>query len=534
MVLITYPYPSQRRVVLGNRGVVATSQALASLAGMEMLQAGGNAVDAAIATAITLTVVEPTSNGLGSDAFALVWDGTKLHGFNGSGRSPAGMKRDRYTTEIPQFGWPSVTVPGAVSAWQALWERWGSLPWAQLCAPAIHYATAGFPVSPVTALAWQREAHRFATVQGPEYEAFKRAFFPGDGCAGADRAPHAGETWRSPGHAATLRTLANEGGRSFYEGSIAEQIARFSAQTGGWLTRADLAAHQGDWVEPLSMPYRDVEVWEMPPNGQGLAALMALNILAGFDLAAEPRDSVISFHQQIEAMKLAFADAQRYISDPATMPIPPAAFLTADYGAERRQLVGDRALPLANPGLPKGGTVYLCTADQRFMVSFIQSNFINFGSGLLVPETGIALQNRAWGFNLIPGHPNELAPKKRPFHTIIPAFLTRNGQPLGPFGVMGAQMQPQGHVQMVVNTTDYGMNPQAALDAPRWRFLRDNLVMLELGVERSIAAGLTERGHRVTVTPAIHEFGKGQMILNQGGTFWAGTEPRADGGAIAW
>ncbi|MDB9494457.1 gamma-glutamyltransferase family protein [Spirulina major CS-329] len=527
MTFLDYPYASQRRVTFGTRAMVATSQHLASLAGWEMFQAGGNAVDAAVATAIALTVVEPTANGIGSDAFAIVWDGQQLHGLNGSGRSPAAMERDRYGDTIPTTGWPTVTVPGAVSAWHTLWERWGTLPFAQLCAPAIRYAAEGFPVSPVTAQTWEREARRFAKVQGEEYEAFKAVFFP-DG-----RAPQAGEIWRSPGHAATLQTLADEGCGSFYQGSLSDRIVKFAAQTGGLLTAADLAAHRADWVTPISTAYRDVTVWEIPPNTQGIAALMALNILEGFDLAADLRDSVASFHRQIEAMKLAFADTYRYVGDPGTMALTTADLLSKDYAAQRRGMISDRALPLADPGFPKGGTVYLCTADETLMVSFIQSNFENLGSGVLVPETGISLQNRACGFSLDPGHPNELAPHKRPFHTIIPAFLTRNGQALGPFGVMGAQMQPQGHVQMVVNTTDYGMNPQTALDAPRWRFLRDNRVLLETGVNPDLAAGLEAIGHRVSITPAAYEFGKGQMILRHGATLVGGTEPRADGSAIA-
>lgn len=524
--LTRYPYASGRRVVMGTRGAIATSQPLATLAGMEMLWQGGNAVDAALATAIALTVVEPTSNGIGSDAFALVWDGT-LHGLNASGRSPqaltlghcAGMER------VPNQDWLSVTVPGAVSAWRSLWERWGKLPFEQLFAPAIRYAEEGYPVSPETALAWKQAEKTYLPLQRPEFQAFKQTFFPGD------RAPAAGEIWRSPAHAETLRAIAQSGGDSFYTGALAEKIADFAAVTGGLLTQADFAAHRADWVEPNATTYRDMTVWEIPPNGQGIAALMALNLLEGFDLSRYPRESPEVYHWQIEAMKLAFADAHRYVADLDAMTLSSAALLSKSYAHDRRQLISDTALPLAEPGLPKGGTVYLAAADGDLMVSFIQSNYMGFGSGILVPGTGIALHNRATGFTLAPGHPNQLAPHKRPFHTIIPGFLTRDGQPVGPFGVMGGPMQPQGHLQVVVNLVDYGMNPQAALDAPRWQFVRDNVVLLEATVAPPIATALADRGH--AIQPG-NFFGRGQMILRMDDVLVAASEPRADGLALAW
>lgn len=524
--LTDYPYPSSRRVVLGQRGAVATSQPLATLAGMEMLLAGGNAVDAAVAMAIALTVVEPTSNGIGGDAFALVWDG-KLHGLNGSGRSPQALTQEQCANlqQIPDRSWLSVTVPGAVSAWRTLWQRWGKLPFEQLFAPAIRYAEAGYPVSPETAIAWKRSESRYLPLQGTEFQPFKSVFFP------SDRAPAVGEIWRSPAHARTLRTIAQSGGETFYRGELATQIVNFAAATGGYLTLADLAHHQADWVEPISTDYRGITVWEIPPNGQGIAALMALNILAGVDLGRYPRESADSYHWQIEAMKLAFADAYRYVADPTHMELSHHDLLSQQYAADRRQLIQPTARSLAQPGLPKGGTVYLTAADADLMVSFIQSNYEGFGSGILVPETGIALHNRATGFSVEAGHPNQIAPGKRPFHTIIPGFLTQAGEPLGTFGVMGAPMQPQGHVQMVVNLVDYGMNPQAALDAPRWRFLEQNRILLERSVSPSVADALTERQHLVRRGGF---FGRGQMILRQHGVLVAASEPRADGLAIAW
>ena len=526
--LSEYPYPSARRVVMGSRYAVATSQPLAALAGMEMFWAGGNAVDAALASAIALTVVEPTSNGIGSDAFALVWDG-KLHGLNASGRSPQKLTLEDFAglDKVPSLGWLPVTVPGAVSAWQSLSQRWGKLPFEQLFEPAIRYAEEGFPVSPVTATAWKSAAAVFLPLTAPEFELFKEVFFPGN------RAPVAGQVWGSVLHAKTLRAIAQSSGESFYRGEIAQQIANFAADTGGFVTTTDLAAHQADWVEPISTTYRDLTVWEIPPNTQGIATLMALDILEGFDLSRYGRESVESYHLQIEAMKLAFADVHRHVTDPNFLEVAVEHLLDKAYAAERRQLIGGQAILLAKPGLPKGGTVYLAAADGELMVSFIQSNYEGFGSGILIPGTGIALQNRGVGFTLEAGHPNQVAPAKRAFHTIIPGFLTQNGQPLGPFGVMGGPMQPQGHLQMVVNLADYGMNPQAALDAPRWQFLAGKKVLLEQTVPRHVALALADQGHDIQVSANGAQFGKGQIILRKGSVLVAASEPRADGLAVA-
>jgi gamma-glutamyltranspeptidase / glutathione hydrolase len=525
--LTEYPYPSSRRVILGKNYAAATSQPLATLAGMEMFLAGGNAVDAAIAMAITLTVVEPTSNGIGSDAFAIVWDG-QMHGLNASGRSSQSLNLKEFEEfdRIPQLGWLPVTVPGAVSAWRALWKRWGKLPFEQLFEPAIRHAEQGYPVSPETARAWKTVEQLFLSQTGEEFSAFQTTFFPND------RAPHPGEVWGSPNHAATLREIAKTGGESFYQGNLAKRMASFASDTGGYLTAADLAAHQPDWVQPISTDYRDLTVWEIPPNGQGIAALIALNILEGFDLAQHPRDSVTSFHWQLEAMKLAFADVHQHVTDPDWMQISSAQLLEKQYAAQRRKLIGDRA-SFFQSGLPTGGTVYLATADQDLMVSFIQSNYEGFGSGLVIPETGIALQNRGTGFTLQAGHPNQIAPGKRSFHTIIPGFLTQGNQPLGPFGVMGGHMQPQGHLQVVVNLMDYGMNPQAALDAPRWQVTTGKQIWLEQSVPRSVALALGDRGHGIQIKADGRNFGKGQMILRHNGTLVAASEPRSDGLALA-
>ena len=514
---------------MGKRGAVATAQPLAAATGLNVMAAGGNAVDAAVAMAIALTVLEPTANGLGSDAFALVWDG-EPHGLNGSGKSPRALDPAEFLglEGMPERGWPSVTVPGAVSAWQALWKRWGSLPFDQLCQPAIRYAEEGFPVSPQVSRLWESERNIYLGLEGEEFEAFRSLFFP------SGRSPRAGDIWYSPGHVNTLRAIAQSEGESFYRGELAKAISAFAAATGGVLSLDDLGNHTPEWVTPLSTDYRDVTVWELPPNGQGVTALMALNILEGFDLARHPRDSAESFHRQIEAIKLAFADAHRHISDPASMQIEVDRLLDKTYAGQRRTQIGERAIQMAAPGLPAGGTVYLAAADGDLMVSFIQSNFKGFGAGIVVPDTGISLQNRGSGFAIEPNHPNWVAPGKRPFHTIIPSFLTRDGKPWGPMGVMGAHMQPQGHVQMVVNLVDYGMNPQAALDAPRWCFSAGNRVALEQSVPRHIAVELSDRGHAIFVDADTHVFGKGQMILRgDNRIFMAASEPRADGMAIA-
>lgn len=524
-----YPYPSQRRVMLGKRCAVATSQSLASLAGMEMFAAGGNAIDAAIAMAITLTVVEPTSNGIGGDACALVWDG-EIHGFNGSGKSPQELSVEEFKAKgrKSHFGWQTVTVPGAVATWRQLWEKWGKLPFEQLFAPGIRYAEEGFAVSPVTALAWQQAEFYYLNLDQPEFQPFKAVFFP------QNRSPQVGEIWRSPFHAQTLKSIAETGGGSFYQGELGKKIVDFAAATGGYLTLEDLKNHQGEWVKPISTPYRHLRVWELPPNFQGIATLIALNILEGFDLQSIPYNSEERYHWQIEAMKLAFADIDRYLADPDWMSVDSETLLGLENTQKHRSLIGEQAITDIQPSFPDHGTVYLTASDGELMVSLIQSNYEGFGSGILVPETGIALHNRGSCFSFQSGHPNEFAPRKRPFHTIMPGFLTADEQPLGTFGVMGGQMQPQGHLQVVCNLADYEMNPQTALDAPRWRYLTDERVVLETGIPSEVMISLSQRGHEVRVNPSKAMFGKGQIILrNPDGVLVAGSEPRADGVALA-
>ncbi|MFL5804488.1 MAG: gamma-glutamyltransferase family protein [Roseiflexaceae bacterium] len=533
MTLDMLTYPSRRTPLVAGNGVVATSHPLAAQAGLAMLQAGGTAVDAAVATAAALTVVEPTSNGIGSDAFAIVWDGERLHGLNGSGRAPATLtpelvERAGYS-QIPHSGWLAVTVPGAPAAWRDLHARFGRLPFAQVLGPAIAYAERGHPVAPLVARGW---AHAVAAARQraePMFAGFLPTFAPN----GA--APAVGERFISPGHARTLRQIAERGARAFYEGEIAQAITAFARETGGLLTADDLVAHTSTWVEPIAVDYRGHTIWELPPNGQGLAALIALGILEGLDIARHPRDSAAAYHLQIEAMKLAFADAHRYIADPDRAQVPVRGLLDPAYLAARRALIGPAAGSFGPGSPPRGGTVYLCAADSEGrMVSMIQSNYMGFGSGVVVPGWGIALQNRGHGFTLEPGHPNRLEPGKRPYHTIIPAFLTRGGQPVGPFGVMGGHLQPQGHVQVAINTIDYGMNPQAALDAPRWR-VEGDLVALELETPRPVVEGLVARGHNVHIEAAPGGFGRGQAIWRlTAGAYVAGSETRCDGCAAGW
>ncbi len=522
-------YTTRRSVLVARRGVVATSQPLAVQAGITMLSKGGNAVDAVLATAIALTVVEPASNGIGSDAFALVWDGSKVRGLNGSGRAPSGLTLDAIKAAghetMPARGWLPVTVPGAPAAWRDLHAKYGRLPFRDLFEPAIYYAEYGYPISPVLAKSWRVAVQAYSQAEGREFKGWMDTFAPGG------RAPQAGEMWSSPGHAATLRRIAESGGEDFYIGETARRIALFASETGGLITAHDLASHKSSWVVPISTSYRGYDVWEIPPNGQGIAALIGLNILEGYDISLKPRDSAESFHLQIEALKLAFADAHRYVADTAFSDVPVAALLDKGYATSRRALIGERALDPA-PGDPNsGGTVYMCAADEDgMMVSFIQSNYMGFGSGVVVPGTGIALQNRGHGFSMDPSHPNHVEPGKRPYHTIIPGFLTREGQAVGPFGVMGGFMQPQGHMQMVVNTVDYNMNPQESLDAPRWQWTSGLGIEIEEEADPAISEGLRAMGHEVKVLESNGGFGRGQIIWRlPSGAYAAGSDKRADG-----
>ncbi len=515
------PYVSYRSPVCA-ANIVATSQPLAVQAGLDMMRRGGNAIDAALAAAITLTVVEPSSNGIGSDAFAIVWDGEALSGLNASGRAPMGWSPERFAglQQMPQLGWDSVTVPGAVSAWVALSEKFGDVPFAELFDAAIHYAEAGFQVGPVTALSWQHAADTYAS-----FEDFGNHFLP---------APEAGERVKRPELASTLRSIATSNGASFYAGELAEQIARASTDAGGALSLEDLAEHEATWVKPLAVRYRDVHLHEIPPNGQGLAAQIALGILNHFD---PPKlDSAQSVHLQIEIMKIAIRAAFEHFADSRYMNVTPEELLDPTMLKRAAARVNDTVSIMDPVALPvSNDTVYLTTADASGkMVSFIQSNYRGFGSGIVIPNTGIAMQNRGSGFSLEPDHPNCVAPGKRPFHTIIPGFVTQAGAPRLSFGVMGGHMQHQGHMQMVQRIFDHQQNPQAASDAPRWYIRADFSVVLEAGFSMSVAEELTARGHHIEMEPVERLFGGAQLIYRGEDGYIAGSDHRKEGMAAGF
>jgi gamma-glutamyltranspeptidase / glutathione hydrolase len=537
------PYPSARQPVFA-RNLVATSHPLAAQAGLRMLAAGGNAVDAAIATAAMMTLVEPCSNGLGSDAFCILWDGQQLHGLNASGRAPQAWTPDYFTRrhsadarQPPARGWDSVTVPGAVSAWAALSERFGRLPFADLLAPAIATAERGYAVPVVVQDKWAAAARVQALVSQP---GFAETFLP------HGRAPQVGELFKLPGAARTLRAIAASRGEAFYRGEVAEAIAAQAQAQGGALTLADLAAHQPEWVQPIGQAYRDG--WclhEIPPNGQGIAALMALGMLQHFDLASLGADSVAAQHLQIEAMKLAFADVYAQVAERSSMRVAPEQLLDPGYLAARARLIDPSRAQSPAAGNPaRGGTIYLTAADDRgMMVSFIQSNYMGFGSGVVVPEWGISLQNRGHDFSLLADSPNRVAPGKRPFHTIIPAFLTRHGRPVMSFGVMGGHMQPQGHLQTLVRMIDFGQNPQAACDAPRWRVNQGVSLNVDGHMAAPLVQGLSSLGHQIErLQDSYMDLGAGQFIwrLDEGlgdvaeRGYVAASDPRRDGQAAGF
>jgi gamma-glutamyltranspeptidase/glutathione hydrolase len=519
------PYAWPRKPVLA-RNVVCTSQPLAAQAGLEVLAEGGNAVDAAVATAVTISLVEPVSNGIGSDAFAIVWDGFHMHGLNASGRSPAAWTPEHFNGQgVPPRGWNSVTVPGAVSAWVELHVKFGKLPFEKLFERAISYGRDGFLVSPTIAAQWAAQTSDLKGQPG-----FADAFLPGG------RAPEAGERFRFPEHAATLEKIAATRGEAFYRGELATKMSEHAAANGGALQTSDLAAHRVDWVGTISNDYRGYTVHEIPPNGQGIVALIALGILEHFDMASLPVDSADSVHLQIEAVKLAFADAHAYVADIDWMPLRSEQLLDKEYLRARASLIDPkRAKPATAGPLPTGGTVYLTAADAAgMMVSMIQSNNMGFGSGVVVPDTGISLHNRGANFVATAGHPNQVGPIKRPYHTIIPGLVTKEGAPVMSFGVMGGAMQPQGHVQVMVRIADYDQNPQAACDGPRFRWLEGMQVSLEAGFPPATVEVLGERGHQLVAVDDYNQFGSCQAIWRLEDGYVAASDPRRDGQAAGF
>lgn len=519
------------------QGMVASSQRAATSVGVDILRAGGNAADAAVAVAAALNVTEPTSTGIGGDCFALYHDAETraVTALNGSGRAPAGLTLDRVRgqqlTELPPFHAHTITVPGACAGWFDLIARHGTLPMAAILAPAIELAETGFAVGAVTAHFWADGLVR------------RRGAANLDELSIAGRAPRAGELFRNPGLARTLRAIATDGPDAFYRGPIAAAIVRVIEDAGGAMTASDLSAHTSTWDEPISTTYRGVRVWECPPNGQGITALLALNILEGFELRGQDPLGAERSHLLIEALRVAFADARWYVADPRVSTVPVAELLSKDYAARRRALVDpERAAQGVERGAPVAGsdTVYFCVVDGRGNAcSFINSNYMGFGTGIVPRGWGFTLQNRGHNFSLDPQHPNALAPNKRPYHTIIPGMMTRDdGSLYAPFGVMGGFMQPQGHVQVVVGMLDDGLEPQAALDRPR--FCIEPLggavgVALEEGFGVPTIEALRARGHQVLAGITGFDrslFGRGQVIRRErDGTLVAGSDPRSDGSA---
>ncbi len=541
----TTGYPSQRLPIFG-RNVVATSHPQAAQAGLRMLQNGGNAVDAAIATAAAMTILEPVSNGLGSDAFALIWDGEKLHGLNASGRAPQAWTPDYFKRKhgadartLPMRGWDSATVPGAVASWVAMSERFGKLPFADLMAPAVEIAERGYAVPVVVQQKWAAAVPLLRDQPG-----FAQAFMP------HGRAPQVGELFRFADAARSLRLIGESKGAAFYGGEIAQAAAAHARAHGGAITADDFAAYRAEWVEPIGMDYADKDgrnhtMHEIPPNGQGIAALIALGIVKHFDIASMAVDGIQAQHLQIEAMKLAFADTYRFVAEPASMEVTTSQLLDPAYLASRAKLIDpQRAQDFGHGNPVKGGTIYLSAADERgMMVSFIQSNYLGFGSGIVVPGYGLSMQNRGHAFSLDATSPNVVAPGKRPFHTIIPSFLTKGAndarEAVMSFGVMGANMQPQGHLQTLVRMLSHGQNPQAACDAPRWRFNAGLEINVESTMNPATVAGLQALGHRVEVIDdSYQDFGAGQFIWRLGDPsvegYVAASDPRRDGQAVAY
>lgn len=527
-------YNSIRNLIYSKNGAVATSTPIAAQVGLEILKKGGNAIDAAIATAACLTVVEPTSCGIGGDAYALVWieKEKKLYGLNSSGFAPERMNIEEYKgmREMPKYGFKTVTVPGVPAAWAELNKKYGKITLIECLQGAINYARDGYAVSQTTSKLWKIYYEEYKeNLRGDEYKYWFDTF------AKDGKIPGAGDIFKCEDMASSLEEIGNTNSESFYRGRLADKIDEFSKKYNGFIRKSDLEKFYPQWVEPLSTNYRGYDVFEMPPNGHGITVLMALNILKGFDLDCN-RENIDNYHKIIEAMKLAFADAKSYVSDINEMKTKVEELLNQEYADERRKLIGDKAI---NPkkGEPYSpGTVYLCSADKDGnMVSFIQSNYKGFGSGLVVPGTGISLHNRGNNFTLDKNHINVVRPFKKPYHTIIPGFICKDNKALGTFGVMGEFMQPQGHLQVITNLIDFNLNPQEALDAPRWQWIEDKKIELEKDVVDDIIDALRDRGHEVRILDDFTTMGRGQIILkNENGIYVCATEKRCDGHVAAW
>ena len=535
---LKYSFASHRNIVYAKKGMACSTSPIASQVGLDILKSGGNAMDAAIAMATTLPLVEPTGNGLGSDCFALVWSekDQKLFGLDGSGVAPMALSAEKvkeagYTT-VPMNGWLPTMVPGAPSAWAELRRRFGTKSMAELMAPAIQYARDGFCIPVNVYKQWKAEVVRFTAAAEKEPEVFGPwlKYFTKDG-----KTYEPGDTFVNPDYAATLESLAATDCESYYHGDIMKKIVAFSNETGGFFAESDFENYKAQWVEPISVNYKGYDVCEMPPNGHGITALMALNMLKGLELS-DSRETADVYHKMIEATKLAFVDTKKFVADPRYMRTKVSDMLSDRYADVRRALITDKAV-YPEAGDPScGGTVYFCVADgMGNMVSFIQSNYNRFGSGIVIPGTAITIQDRGANFSLDPESDNYLEGGKKAYHTIIPGFLMKDGKAVGPFGVMGGFMQPQGHVQVVVHTVDYHMNPQECLDAPRFQWVGEKKVQLEREVPADIALKLADMGHEVTIVNSNLGMGRGEIIWRlEDGTLVGGTEPRADGTIAAW
>lgn len=521
-----YRYPSKRNVVYAKRGIACTSNPLATQAAVEIMKKGGNAIDAAVAMAACMPIVEPTGNGIGGDAFVLVWAGGKLYGLNSSGFAPERMTLEYFQKkdlkEVPKWGFDGVTVPGIPAAWSALNKKFGKLSLLECLTPAIEYARNGFAIQPNIGRLWRNGYNQFTALKGDEFKPWFEHFAP-NGC------PNVGDIWKSEASALTLEEIGRTDAESFYRGALADKISAFSEKFNGHLRKSDLERYHPEWVEPVSTDYKGYTVYEMPPNGHGITVLMALNILKGYELSE--KECPETYHRMIESLKLAYLDTQAYVTDPKYMKVTNEQLLSQAYADKRRKLITDTAI-MPEPGSPtSAGTVYLCTADEEGnMVSYIQSNFYGFGSGMVVPGTGIALHDRGCNFRLDPSHDNVVAPFKRPYHTIIPGFLAKDGKAVGPFGIMGGFMQPQAHLQVLINTINFGHNPQEALDSPRWQWVGGKTVEVEAEFPKHMAQALADKGHDIKMVPSSILMGRGQIIWRtESGAYVAGTENRCDG-----
>ncbi len=524
-----YPYNSKRNVIFSSNGMCSSGNPHASAAGLDILKKGGNAVDAIIAMAAALPIVEPTGNGIGADNFALIHMDGKLYGFNGSGPSPKALSYEalleRKHDKIPSYGVEPINVPGAPAGWASIHEKFGTLSFEEVMQPAIDYARNGYVVQPNVARLWVEAFNNYSKYKDdPQFQPWFDTF------ADKGRPYHAGEVFKSEDQARTLEIIAKTKSKDFYSGELAEKIAKFIQEHNGFMTKEDLANFEPEWVDPISVNYRGYDIWEIPPNGHGITVLMALNILKGYEFGH--RETVETMHRQIEAMKLSMKDTEEYVAEPSRMTVTVEQLLSEKYAEDRRNLITNVALDPKVGDPSYSGTVYFAAADKDGnMVSMIQSNYRGFGSGIVIPGTGIALNDRAENFSFREGHSNCVQGGVRPYHTIIPAFITKDGRAVSAFGIMGGFMQPQAHVQVAMNLIDFGLNPQAALDAPRWQWIGGKKVEVEQDIPNYIIRQLQRMGHEIIVQADPYHMGRGQVIVKdeETGVLIGGTEKRTDG-----